>query len=175
MTCQPAVKVGLLFPMAINTESHFKAVILESVHGLHRAVALFAGDFFSYVALMIEQYVLREVVHPLPWCWRLGVEVPVLLLDLGMIGNDVLVAMQTLLHRWQSRIIGIAHIRVTVKALDLLYSHMNLMAERNRLFRANVGGVIIEKVKEQDDGKGGEEGEEQGPPVPFQRLQKTIL
>jgi hypothetical protein len=49
--------------------------------------------------------------------------------------------------------------------LDLFYPHMNLMAERNRLLRAYVGGVPIKKVKEQDDGKGGEEGEEQGPPV----------
>jgi hypothetical protein len=56
---------------------------------------------------------------------------------------------------------------VTVKALDLLYAYMNLMAERNRLFRAYVGGVIIEKVKEQDDGKGRKEGEEQRPPVSF--------
>ncbi len=59
--------------------------------------------------------------------------------------------------------------------LDLLYPHMNLMAERNRLFRAYVGGVPIKKVKEQDDGKGGEEGEEQRPPVPLQRLQETVV
>ena len=51
--------------------------------------------------------------------------------------------------------------------LDLFYPHMNLMAERNRLFRAYVGAVIIEVIKEQDDGKGGEEGEEQRPPVPL--------
>ena len=51
--------------------------------------------------------------------------------------------------------------------LDLFYPHMNLMAERNRLLRAYVGAVIIEIIKEQDDGKGGEEGEEQRPPVPL--------
>jgi hypothetical protein len=49
--------------------------------------------------------------------------------------------------------------------LDLFYPHMNLMTERNRLFRAYVGCVTIKKVKEQDDGKGGKEGEEQRPPV----------
>jgi hypothetical protein len=100
MTCQPAVKVGLLLSVTINTESHFKTVTLEPVHGLHRAVALLTGNLLPYVALMIEQYVLRKVVHPLPWSGRLGVEIPVLFLDPGMIGNDVLVAVKTLFHRW---------------------------------------------------------------------------
>ena len=63
--------------------------------------------------------------------------------------------------------IRISDIGMTKLTLDLLYPHMNLMAERNRLLRAYVGGVNIEKIKEQDDGKGGEEGEEQGPPVPL--------
>ena len=61
----------------------------------------------------------------------------------------------------------IADIGMTKLTLDLLYPHMNLMAERNRLLRAYVGAVIIEVIKEQDDGKGGEEGEEQRPPVPL--------
>jgi hypothetical protein len=56
---------------------------------------------------------------------------------------------------------------MTKLTLDLLYPHMNLMAERNRLLRAYVGAVTIEKEEEQDDGKGGKEGEEQGPPVPL--------
>ena len=145
------------------------------MHGFHRAVALFAGDFFPYVALMIEQYVLREVVYPLPRSGRFGVEVPVLLLDPGVVGNDVLVTVQTLFHRRQSRIIGIANIGVTVEALDLFYPHMNLMTERNRLFGAYVGGVTIKKVKEQDDGKGSKEGEEQRPPITLQRLQETVV
>ena len=63
--------------------------------------------------------------------------------------------------------IRISGIGMTKLTLDLLYPHMNLMAERNRLFRAYVGGVNIEKIKEQDDGKGGKEGEEQRPPVSF--------
>jgi hypothetical protein len=165
VTCQPAVKVGFLFPVAINTESHLEAMTLEPVHGLHRAVALLTSNFLPYVALMIEQYMLGKVVHPLPWSRRLGVEIPVLFLDPGMVGNDVLVTVQALFHRWQARVIGVAHIGVTVKALYFLDPHMNLMTERNRLFGTYVGGVNIEKIKEQDDGKGGKEGEEQGPPV----------
>ena len=86
--------------MAINTESHFKAVALEPMHGLYRAVALLTGNLLPYVALMIEQYMLRKVVHPLPWSGRLGVEIPVLFLDPGMVGNDVLVTVKALFHRW---------------------------------------------------------------------------
>jgi len=56
---------------------------------------------------------------------------------------------------------------MTKRTLDLLYPHMNLMAERNRLFRTYVGTVMIKVIKEQDDGQGGEEGEEQRPPVPL--------
>ena len=167
MTCQPAVEVGFLFPMAVNAESHFKTVILEPMHGLHRAVAFLAGNLLPYVALMIEQYMLRKVVHPLPGSGRLGVEIPVLFLDPGMVGNDVLVTVKTLFHRRQSRVIGIFDIGMTEFTLDLLYPHMNLMAKGNRLFGTYVGGVAIEEVKEQDDGRGGKEGEEQRPPVPL--------
>jgi hypothetical protein len=167
MTRQPAVKVGLLFSMAINAKSHLKAVFFEPVHGLHRTVAFLTGDLLLYVPLMVEQYVLRDVEHFLPWSRRFVVEVPVLLLDPRMLGDYVLVTMQTLFHRRDPGKIGIGRIGMTVEALDLLYPCMNLVAERNRLFRAYVGGVIIEEIKEQDDGKRAEEGEEQGPPVPF--------
>ena len=61
--------------------------------------------------------------------------------------------------------IRIAGIGMTKCTLDLLYPHMNLMAERNRLLRAYIGAVMIEEIKEQDDGQGGEQGEEQRPPV----------
>jgi hypothetical protein len=137
--------------MAINTESHFKAVTLEPVHGLHRAVALLTGNLLPYVALMIEQYMLREVVHPLPGSRGLVVEIPVLLLDPGMVGNDVLVTVQTLFHRWQSRVVGVAHIRVTVKALDLFDPNMQLVAKRYGLFRAYIRRITIEEIEKEND------------------------
>jgi hypothetical protein len=63
-------------------------------------VALLTGNLLLYVALMIEQYMLREIEHTLPGSRRLVVEVPVLFLDPGMVGNDVLVTVETLFHRW---------------------------------------------------------------------------
>ena len=100
VTCQPAVEVGFLFPMAVNAESHLEAVILEPMHGLHRSMAFLTSNLLPDVALMIEQDMLRKVVHSLPRSGRLGVEIPVLFLDPGMVGNDVLVAVKTFFHRW---------------------------------------------------------------------------
>jgi hypothetical protein len=161
--------------VAVHTKSHLEAVFLEPMHGFHGTVAFLAGNLLPYVPLMIGQYVLVEVVHPSPWSRRIVVEVPVLLLNPGMVGDDVLVTVQTFFHRREPRVIGIADIGVTVEALDLLYPHMNLVAERNWLFRPYVGGVIIKEVKERDDGKGGKKGKEQGPPVPLQCLEKTVV
>ena len=137
--------------MAIHTKSHLEAVTLEPMHGFHRPVALLAGNLLPYVPLMIEQYMLGEVVHPLPRSRHLVVEVPVLLFDPGMVGNDVLVTVQTLFHRWQSRVVGVAHIRVTVKALDLFDPNMQLVAKRYGLFRAYIRRITIEEIEKEND------------------------
>ena len=110
--------------MAVNAESHFETVTLESVFGLHRTVALLTGKILSYVSLMIKQYVLRKIVHFFPRSRDIVVVVPVLLLDPGMVGDNVLVTVQALLHRWQPRVVRVAHIRMTVKALDPLDLNM---------------------------------------------------
>ena len=144
--------------MAVHTESHLEAVAFEPVHFLHRTVAFLAGNFFPYVPLMIEQYVLRNVVYFLPWGGRLVIEIPVLFLNPGMIGNDVLVTVQTLFHRRYSWKIGVARVWMTVETLDLFYSDMQLMAERNQLLGADIGGVIIKKVEKQNGSKGRQEG-----------------
>ena len=146
MTCEPAVKVGFLFPVAINTESHLEAVAFEPVHFLHRTVAFLAGNFFPYVALMIEQYVLRNVVYFLPRGGRLVVEIPVLFLNPGMIGNDVLVTVQTLFHRRYSWKIGIARVGMTIETLDLLYPCVQLVAEGYGLFRTDVSTITIKEI-----------------------------
>jgi hypothetical protein len=132
--------------MTINTESHLEAVTLESVHSLHRTVAFLAGKIFSYMSLMIEQYVLRKIVYFLPWSRRLVVEVPVLFLNPGMIGNDVFVTVQALFHRWQARMIGIANVWMTIKTLNLLNPNVQLVAEGYGLFRANIRGINIEEI-----------------------------
>ena len=68
----------------------------------------------------------------------MGVEVFVLLLDPGMLFDDIVMAVQTLFHRRNARLIGICNIGMTVLALDLLDPAVNGMAERDRLFRSEI-------------------------------------
>ena len=52
-------------------------------------------------------------------------------------------------------------------ALDVLYTGVDPMAERYGLLRANVGGVLIKKVKKEHRSKYRQKGQKQGPPVPL--------
>jgi hypothetical protein len=137
--------------VAVDTEAHLEAMTLESVHGLHGTVAFLATELFSYVTLMVEEYVLWKVVDFPPWCRNVVVEIPVLFLDPGMIGNYVFVTVQALFHWRQSRMFGVAHVRMTVEALNLLHSHMQLVAEGYRLFRPYIRTIIIKEVEKKDD------------------------
>ena len=59
------------------------------------------------------------------------------LLNLRMVGNDILMAVQTLLHRRNPGKGGTVHVGVTELALDLLHPVMDPMAEGDGLFRAD--------------------------------------
>jgi len=63
---------------------------------------------------------------------------------------------------------------MTVEALDLLDSHVQLMTEGDGLFRANIRGITIKEIEKENDSKGRKEGEEQGSPVALQCSQEAI-
>jgi hypothetical protein len=92
VTGQPAAEVGLLFSMALDAESHEEAVFLESVHGLHLAMALLAGQFLLNVSLMVEKDKLWNIVYLNPRRWGLGIVILVLLLYPGKLFYDVIMA-----------------------------------------------------------------------------------
>jgi hypothetical protein len=175
MTCQPAVKVGLLFPMAINTESHQEAVFFESVHGLHLPVTLIAKQFLFNVSLMVEEDKLRNIVYLNPRRWSLGVVVFVFLLNPRKILDNVIMAVKAFLHRRNPRELRALHIGVAKLALNVLVPGMYPVTERYGLFRSYVRRINIEEIEEKNGSKGRKEGEEQGPPVPIQCLQETVL
>ena len=168
MTGQPAAEVGLLLPVTVDAESHQETVFLESVHGLHLAVALLAGQFLLNVSLMVEKDKLWNIVYLGPRCWSLGVVILVLLLNPRKLFYDVVVTIQAFLHWWNSGKFGATHIGMAELALDILYTGVDPVAEWYGLLRADVGGVIIKKVEKQHGSKGRQKGQEQGPPVPFQ-------
>jgi len=55
----------------------------------------------------------------------------------GVVGDNILVAVQALFHSRDSGMIGISHVGVAVLTLDLLDPAVNIMAERDGLLRSN--------------------------------------
>ena len=55
-----------------------------------------------------------------------------------MVGDDIVMAMQTFFHRRDTGMIGISHVGVAVLALDLLDPAVNIMAEGNGLLRPDI-------------------------------------
>ena len=92
MTGQPAAEVGLLLSVTVDAESHQKTVFLESIHGLHLPVTLFAGQFLLNVSLMVEKDKLWNIVYLNPRRWSLGIVIFVLLLNPRKFFYDVVVA-----------------------------------------------------------------------------------
>jgi len=124
--------------VTLDAKFHFKTDALEPVHGFHIPVAFLAGEFFHDMPLVVEKYVLRNVVDLDPWGRRLCIEIVVLLLNLGMFGDNVLMAVQTFLHWRNPRECRTTHVRVTELTLNLFHPGMNPVAERDGLGRADI-------------------------------------
>jgi hypothetical protein len=168
VTGQPAPEVGLLLPVTVNAESHKETVFLESVHGLHLAVALLAGQFLLNVSLMVEKDKLWNIVYLDPRRWSVGVVIFVLLLNPRKLFYDVVVTIQAFLHWRNSGKFGATYIGMAELALDILYTGVDPVAEWYGLLGTDVRGIIVKKVKEEHGAKCRKESQEQGPPVPFQ-------
>ena len=136
MTRQPAIDVGILFFVAFHTHSHPPVLGRQPLKVLYQSVAFPAGDFFVDMALVVEQDMFRYVVYLHPGSGGLGVEVFVLLLDLRVFFDNIIMAVQTLFHRRYARKIRVGDVRVTVLALDLFDATVHIVAEGDRLFRA---------------------------------------
>jgi hypothetical protein len=137
MACQPAIEVGIFLSVARNTLIHVPGLMRQPLKVLHLSVAFGAGDFAVDVALVIKQYMFGHIIKLYPGRWRVGVEVFVFLFNPGMVGDDIVMAVQTFFHRRDSGMIGIGHVGVAVLTLDLLDPTVNIMAERNRLLRSD--------------------------------------
>lgn len=137
MACQPAVQVGIFLSMTLDALTHIPDFLGQALKVLHLTVTFGTGDFAVNMALVIKQHVLGHIIdfHPGRRC--IGVKVFVFLFYPGMVGNDILMAMQALLHRRYSGMIGIGHIGVAILALDLFNPAVNIVAEGNRLLGSN--------------------------------------
>ena len=137
MTCQPAVNIDFFLVVAFQAHSHPPGFAGQALQVLHLSMTLLAGNLAVDVTLMVEQDMFGHIIDFYPRRRRLGVEICVLFLNPGMLLNDIIMTVQALFHRRQSRKIGVGHIRVAVLALDLLDAAVHIVAERDRLFRAD--------------------------------------
>ena len=99
MACQPAIHVGALFEMTRDTLVHVPGFMRQALKVLHLSVAFGAGNFAVDVALVIKQHVFGHIIDLYPRRWRICVKVFVFLFYPRMIGNNVVVAVQTFFHR----------------------------------------------------------------------------
>jgi hypothetical protein len=142
---QPAIEVGIFLSVARNTLIHVPGLMRQTLQVLYLSVAFGAGNFAVDVPLVIKQHVFGHIIKLYPGCWRIGVKILVFLFNPGMVGDDIIMAVQTFFHRRDSGMIGIGHVGVAVLTLDLLDPTVNIMAERDGLLRSD--GAIRHFVK----------------------------
>ena len=161
--------------MTCDALLHVPYFVRQPVQVLNLTVALLAGYIFVNMPLMVEEDVLRQVVDLTPRGRGVGVEIFMFLLNPGMLFDDVVMAVQTQFHRRQSRKIGVGHVRVAILALNLFDTAVDVVAERYWLFWSYISGVTIKEKDKQNNYKARKQGEEQRPPVAFQRWQETVI
>ena len=126
--------------MARNALSHEPFLGGQALRIFHLPVTLPAGNFAVDMSLMIEQHMFGYIIYLYPGRRGPAVEILVFFLDPGMFFNNIVVAMQTFFHRRNSRKIRVGHIWVAVLALYLFDPAVHIVAEGDRLFRAETEG-----------------------------------
>ena len=99
MTGQPAIYVSLFFVMTRDAKAHLEIHVFEPVHGFHRTVTFLTGNLLFDMPLVIEKNMFRQIIDLSPRQRGPGIEIPVYLLNLRMIGDDVFMTVETLFHR----------------------------------------------------------------------------
>ena len=160
MACQPAVHVGALFKMTRDTFIHIPGLMRQALQVLHLPVAFGAGNFAVDVALVVKQYMFGYIIKLYPGRGRIGVKILVFLFDPGMVGDNIVMAVQTFFHCRDPGMIGIGHVGVAVLTLDLLHPAVNIVAEGNRLLRPNVAVRHLEK--QENKHRNGQSGDQCG-------------
>ena len=122
--------------MALDAFPHAPVLIRQPLHVLDFSVTFPAGNAGVDMALMIEKYMLGYIIHLNPGGWGLRVEIRVLFLDLRVLLNDIIVTVQAFFHWGYARKMWVGDVGVAVLALYLFYAAVYIMAEGDRLFRA---------------------------------------
>jgi hypothetical protein len=147
MTGHPAVQLGVELLMAGDTKLHLKFYRHQAVHLFYFSVAVRTIDLSIDMGPVVEFYVIRYIVDPHPGDGGFGFPMPFLLHDLGMEGDDVLMAEETFADFGDPGIMRAVHKGMAEATVNLLHPGVNPMAEINRLLRPDgLIGVKIIKV-----------------------------
>ena len=137
MTRQPTIQLGIHLPMTADAKPHLKFYGTQAIHGLHLPMALRAVQTGPFdVGNVIEINEIRHPIDPHPGYRLFGFIVLPLFPDLRVLGDNVLMAVETFFHGRNPGIRRSFRIRMAVPAVDLLYPGMNSMAEIDGLLRA---------------------------------------
>ena len=146
MTRQPAVQVGVQFPVAPDAKAHLEFHRLEPVHGLHVPVAVGTVQLRPQdMGAVVEEDEIREDENPDPGD-RLFCQIVFLLLEnFRMVRNHIFVTEKAFFYRGQPGVLRALHVGVAETAVNLLHPGMDAVAEINRLLRADSfqGGKIV--------------------------------
>jgi len=122
--------------MTCDTKTHLKIHAIDPVHGFHGPMALRAANPLLDMPFVVEDHVLGQIIGFSPRRGCPGIEIHVFLFDLGMVGNDIFMAIEALFYRRHTWMFGASHIGMTELTLDKLYTRMETVAEGYGLLRA---------------------------------------
>jgi hypothetical protein len=124
--------------MTRDTKTHFEIHAFDPVHGFHCPMALGASNLLLDMPFVVEDHVLRQIIGFSPRRGSPRIEIRVLLFDLGVISNDVFMAIEALFHWRHTWMFGATHIGVTELTLDKLYTRMEMVAKGYGLLRTHI-------------------------------------
>jgi hypothetical protein len=152
--------------MARDTKTHLEIHAFDPVHGFYGPMALGAANLLLDVPFVVEDHVLGQIIGLSPGGGCLGIEIPVLFLNLGMVSNNIFMAIEALLYRGHTGVFGAPHIWMTELTLDKLYTGMEMVAEGYGLLRAYIfSRHHVEEVQEKEDEEKTESRYEKRSPV----------
>ena len=161
MARQPAVHLRPPLPVAFDAETHLEIDRKEPVQRLYLSMTFGAVEFGPLdMGNVAEEYKIRDPVNADPGHRLSLVKMLLFLHDLGMLGNDVLVAVETLLHGGNPGVGRALHPGMAEPAGDLLHPRMDPVTEVDGLLGADIPSWI-EIIKVSHGGK--EEGQNPQP------------
>ena len=138
MTRQPAVQVGVQFPVAPDAKAHLEFYRFKPVHGLHVPVAVGTVQLRPQdMGAVVEEDEIGEDEDPDPGDRFFRQIVFLLLENFRMVRNHIFVTEKTLFNGRQPRVLRALHEGMAEAAVDLLHPGMDAVAEEDRLLRAD--------------------------------------